>query len=177
MLWDPSVAWRPLPVAGALGIEEICRFRVAVWRGEGNLRVDAFPDGQWRDPIDNLARHWLIRDPQGRPAAAGRLSVHAELSDVHEHEEYARWGIDLPGPVANPDRTVVARFARGRGLGRLILDVQDEAAREQGARYAVRQASPRMLQLLQQRGWRILGRSAPDDRFPGVAFQTVIKYF
>ena len=56
-------------------------------------------------------------------------------------------------------------------------NVQDEAARKQGARYAVRQASPRMLQLLQQRGWRILGRSAPDDRFPGVAFQTVIKYF
>jgi hypothetical protein len=69
---------------------------------------------------------------------------------------------------------VVCPSAQGFGLARLILDVQEEAARLSGARFAVRQASPRMVKLLRQRGWEILGPASEDARFPQVAFQVAI---
>ena len=180
MLLDSKQQWQVSQVrqvSDALTVEKICRFRVEVWRGEGTLSDDAFPDGMWRDPIDSDAQHWLICDAAGRFAAAGRLTLHATLADVGQSEEYTRWGLDVAGPVASPDRVVVARFARAGGLGRRILDLQDDAAREQGARYAVRQASPRMVKLLQNRGWRVLGPASDDRRFPNVAFQSVVKEF
>jgi hypothetical protein len=158
-------------------IAEICRFRVSVWREEGQLASHAFPNGQWRDSVDDRSTHWLIRDFRGCCAAAGRLSMHRSLAEVYQADEYLRFGLQLPGPVAAPDRVVVARFARAYGLGRQILDLQDAAAQARGALHAVRQASPRMAQLLEHRGWQVLGPASPDDRFPGVEFQVVVKEY
>jgi hypothetical protein len=169
--------WHVLETCDEQVIGEICRFRVSVWREEGQLASYAFPDGQWRDPVDDRSIHWLIRDFRGCCAAAGRLSMHRSLAEVHQAEEYLRFGLHLPAPVAAPDRVVVARFARVSGLGRQILDLQDAASQALGASHAVRQASPRMAQLLEHRGWQVLGRASPDDRFPGVEFQVVVKSF
>jgi hypothetical protein len=170
-------SWQVIETCDERVIAEICRFRVSVWREEGQLAAHAFSNGQWRDPVDDRATHWLIRDVRGRCAAAGRLSMHDSLAEVHQADEYLRFGLQLPGPVAAPDRVVVAGFARASGLGRQILDLQDSAACARGASHAVRQASPRMAQLLEHRGWRVLGPASPDDRFPGVEFQVVIKRF
>jgi hypothetical protein len=172
-----SQPWHVLETCDEQVIAEICRFRVSVWREQGQLASHAFPSGQWRDPIDDQSTHWLIRDFRGCCAAAGRLSMHRSLADVHQAEEYLRFGLQLPGPVAAPDRVVVAGFARASGLGRQILDLQDAAAEARGASHAVRQASPRMAQLLEHRGWQVLGPASPDDRFAGVDFQVVIKEF
>ena len=172
-----TTAWHVLETRDERVVAEICRFRVSVWREEGQLALHAFPNGQWRDPIDDESTHWLIRDSRGRCAAAGRLSMHAALAEVHQAEEYLRFDLKLPGPVAAPDRVVVAGFARASGLGRQILDLQDAAAQARGASHAVRQASPRMAQLLEHRGWRVLGPASPDDRFPGVEFLVVLKTF
>jgi predicted GNAT family N-acyltransferase len=172
-----DTSWHVLETCDEHIIEEICRFRVSVWREQGQLASHAFPNGQWRDPIDDQSTHWLIRDSQGSCAAAGRLSMHGSLAEVHQAQEYLRFGLHLPGPVAAPDRVVVASFARESGLGRQILDLQDAAAQALGASHAVRQASPRMVQLLQHRGWQALGPASPDDRFPGVEFQVVVKKF
>ena len=157
-------------------IDEICRFRVRVCE-EGQLSSEAFRIGVWRDHCDDDAIHWLIRDSDRRLAAAGRLNICASLDDVHQAEEYLRFGLKLPGPIAAPDRVVVARHARGKGLGRQILDLQDAAAEARDVSHAVRQASPRMIELLKHRGWRLLGPASHDDRFPGVDFQVVVKEF
>ena len=172
---ESAESWQVLETADAALIEEICRFRVRVWRQEGQLSSEAFGSGTWRDSVDDGALHWLIRDSRGRLAAAGRLSVHESLEDVHQAEEYLRFELALPGPIAAPDRVVVARFARKAGLGRRILDLQDAAAVARGASHAVRQASPRMVELLKHRGWQVLGPASSDERFPGVAFTAVIK--
>jgi GNAT superfamily N-acetyltransferase len=177
MLRTCAPAWHVLETCDEHVIAEICRFRVSVWREEGQLASHAFPNGQWRDPVDGQSTHWLIRDFRGCCAAAGRLSMHRSLEEVHQAEEYLRFGLQLPGSVAAPDRVVVARFARASGLGRQILDLQDAAAQAAGASHAVRQASPRMAQLLEHRGWQVLGRASPDDRFSGVEFQVVVKEF
>lgn len=167
----------PLEINDPAEIAEICRFRAQVWRGTGQLAADAFSAEGWRDPIDSTCRHWAIRGRDGAIAAAGRLSVHATLDEVHQAEEYRRYGLDCDGPVAAPDRVVVAKAVQGYGLGWQILDVQDEAARQMGALHAVRQASPGMVRLITRRGWQILGPASPDARFPGVTFQVAVKSF
>ena len=156
-------------------IAEICWFRARVWRAIGQLADGIFAPEGWRDPIDRHCRHWLIRSADGQIVAAGRLSLHATLDEVHQSEEYQRYGLRLEGPIAAPDRVVVCPSAQGSGLGRLILDVQDEAAQQCGARHAVRQASPSMVRLLRHRGWEILGPASPDERFPGVQFSVAVK--
>ena len=177
MLLPCTESWHVLQTRDANVIEEICRFRVRVWREAGQLASHAFPGGLWRDAADAQATHWLIRNSTGRCAAAGRLTMHESLADVYQSQEYLRFGLDLTGPIAAPDRVVVAGFARGSGLGRQILDLQDSAAEARGATHAVRQASPRMTELLEHRGWRKLGAASPDARFPGVEFQVVMKEF
>ena len=103
--------------------------------------------------------------------------MHDSLAEVHQSHEYLRFGLDLTGPIAAPDRVVVARFAQGHGLGRQLLDLQDTAALSRGATHAVRQASPRMVQLLTNRGWEALGPATADPRFPGIEFLVVLKRF
>ena len=167
----------PYEVFDTSVVREICRFRARVWRQIGQLAENAFSPEGWYDPIDSDCRHWVIRDGRGKIVAAGRLSVHPSLDEVHQADEYRRYGLDLPGPIAAPDRVVVCPSTQGCGLGRQILDVQDHAARMAGARHAVRQASPRLIQLLQHRGWQIHGPASPDERFPGVEFQVATKVF
>ena len=113
----------------------------------------------------------MIRSDEGALIAAGRLSVHDSLADIHQAEEYQRYGLELSGRIALPDRVVVCPSRQGGRLAWRILNVQDEAAVALGARHAVRQASPGMVRLLRRRGWTILGPATVDARFPGEVFQ------
>ena len=168
----------PTEVRDADSIAEICLFRARVWSATGALAPDAFSSTTgWRDPLDAVCRHWVVWDDQRNLVAAGRLSVHDSLDDVHESHEYKQYGVASTGPVAAPDRVVVSPQIQRAGLGRQILDVQDLAARETGAVIAVRQASPAMTRLLVCRGWRILGPASADVRFPTVTFQVAVKHF
>jgi hypothetical protein len=161
----------PTPVTDVSTLEAIYRFRVTVWREAGALVETAFPDGYWRDEFDEISRHWVFTSGR-RIAAAARLSVHARLEEVPEAKEYlAAAGLHLRGPVAAPGRIVVAAWARRRGLGSRLVDVQDQAAAEAGARHGVRQASPGVRRLLERRGWSSVAPARPDPRFTGVVFQ------
>ncbi len=167
----------PVEISDPYTIAQICRFRARVWKASGKLRADAFGDEGWRDPIDSRCRHWVIRNTDHVIVAAGRLSMHDTLDDVHQSEEYRQYGLDVAGPIASPDRVVVCPSMQGGGLGWQILNAQDEAAFEQGATYAVRQASPGMVQLLRHRGWEIMGPASDDPRFPGEKFQVAVYRF
>ena len=167
----------PLPITARQEILEICRFRARVWEQTGNLARHAFGEDGWLDPIDFDCRHWAIRNERGGLVAAGRLSIHETLADVHEAKEYFRYGLAVDGPVAAPGCVVVCQSAQGSGLGGAIVEVQDQTAEELGARCAVRQASPGMVRLVRQRGWSVLGPATPDERFPGVQFQVAVRMF
>jgi GNAT superfamily N-acetyltransferase len=158
-------------------IAEICRFRARVWKETGKLKNNAFGDDGWRDPIDSHCLHWVIRTEDDTLVAAGRLSIHDTLDEVHQAEEYRRYGLDLPGRVASPDRVVVCPSMQGHGLGWQILEVQDKTAVQQGAQHAVRQASPGMVRLLRRRGWNIVGPASSDPRFPGEVFHVAVVSF
>jgi GNAT superfamily N-acetyltransferase len=158
-------------------LDEICAFRAQTWRAVGGLAASAFAEGQWRDDDDARGRHWIVRDGAGRLVAAARLTMHATLAEVPEAEEYLRYGLRLHGPIAAPARVVVSPADQGAGLGRRLLQAQDEAALAAGARHAVRQASPAMVRLLLPRGWRVVGPASTDPRFPGVPFQVAVLDF
>lgn len=167
---------KPIETRDPAVIEQICRLRVEVWREAGHDVEVAFPDGVWRDEWDAVSRHWVVYAGT-KVVAAARWCVHVQLRDVPEADQYLRYGLKLAGPIAAPSRVVVARAWQHRGLARTFLDLQDEASRTAGVRYAVRQASPAMVRLLVHRGWQIIGAAEPDPRFPGVRFQIAIRAF
>jgi GNAT superfamily N-acetyltransferase len=155
-------------------IDAICRLRARVWRVANGIAQNAFPDGVWRDPYDDLAVHWMVHD-EGRLIAAARLLLHERIEDAIEAFQYARYAIRWQGLIAAPDHVVVCPSAQGRGIASLLLAAQEEMARADGATFAIRQASPRMVQLLVRRGWRLHGPALPDARFPGVSFTVASK--
>ena len=160
----------PFEVTDAPTIEAICRFRVEVWRQMGSLAEGAFPDGLWRDPIDADCTHWVVMRGD-RLVAAGRLSMHESLAQVHQGQEYINTGLQLQGPIAAPDRLVVCPTAQRQGLAWKLMELQDQVAKEAAARYAVSQVSPGMSRLRVRRGWQLVRPATPDSRFPGVDFQ------
>jgi GNAT superfamily N-acetyltransferase len=165
----------PVQVDDPRQIDEICRFRLQVWQATGGVAQNAFPGGVWRDNYDDLAVHWMVRDEEGRLIAAARLLLHERIEDAIEAFQYARFGIHWQGIIAAPDHVVVCPSAQGRGIAAMLLAAQDKMAQADGATFAVRQASPRMVQLLVRRGWRLHGAALPDLRFPGVSFTVATK--
>ncbi len=158
-------------------IDSICHFRASVWRGVAGVAPNAFPGGQWRDAFDDVAHHWIVRTDDGRMIGSARLTIHDLLDAAPESFQYERYGLQLSGPIAAPDRVVVCPTARRRGAAKLLLDAQDAVAIEAGAHWAVRQASPAMSRLIQRRGWRLLGPALPDRRFPGVPFTVSVNSY
>jgi hypothetical protein len=167
----------PRAVTSRQEILEICRFRAQVWQQTGQLADGAFGADGWLDSIDFECRHWAIRNERGALVATGRLSLHRTLAEVHQAEEYIRYGLISEGPVAAPSCVAVCPSAQGSGLGGAIVEVQDQTAEALGARCAVRQASPGMVRLIRRRGWSVLGPASPDARFVGVQFQVATKTF
>ncbi|MCA9174206.1 MAG: GNAT family N-acetyltransferase [Planctomycetales bacterium] len=154
-------------------LRRICRLRAEVWTGSGALLPDS-----WRDELDEGARHWAVWDASGQLVAAARLTLHESLNTLCEAEEYLRYAellTPLEGRIAAPDRVVVAPFARNRGLADCLLELQEQAAQAEGARLAVRQASPAMCRLLVRRGWQLLGPATSDPRFPQTRFTVAAK--
>jgi hypothetical protein len=149
-------------------LDELFRLRCTVWLGEG-ADPAAFPDREWRDPIDGIRRHWIALSG-GQVVAVASLSVHASFEEIHQGEAYLQYGLYSEGPIAAPARVAVLRGHRSLAVINGLLGQQDAAAREAGAVLAVRQASPRLRPHLLRRGWREHGPGLSDARFPGVLF-------
>lgn len=162
-------------VADADTISQICRFRVSVWRATGALASSAFPDEQWRDAADDHATHWVARRSDGAMVGAARLAIYHRLDELQESGEYIRHGLSFDGSIAAPDRVVVSAEAAGQGVGGALVDQQEDAWQRTSAVAAVRQASPRMCQLIAKRGWELVGPAKRDTRFPGVDFMVAVK--
>lgn len=54
----------PIEVFGAEAIHEIGLLRYNVWKDDGLLDLDLFPNKTWVDEMDfgERARHWVVRD-------------------------------------------------------------------------------------------------------------------
>ena len=163
----------PDRITDAPTLEAIYRLRLAVWSEAGTVSEAAFPDGRWYDEEDAVAIQWAFRAGDDVVAAA-RLSVHEQLADVPDADEYAAVGLRLEGRIAVPARFVVARRACGHGLTAVLRETWIADARAAGSRFAVCQASPEMRRIALGRGWYEVGPARPDERFPGVEFVIMV---
>lgn len=149
-------------------LDELFRLRCTVWLGEG-ADPSAFPNGEWRDEMDEIRRHWIALSAE-QVVAVASLSVHSSFAEIHQGEVYLQQGLYAEGPIAAPGRVAVLRGHRSLAVINGLLERQDVASREAGAVLAVRQASPRLRPHLLRRGWREHGPGLRDARFPGVQF-------
>lgn len=163
----------PIEVSGEEVLERIGRFRFDVWNAAGLVVPEAFPGGTWRDPLDAVARHWVV-EVDGRLAGAIRYTQFDRLDDMPEAAQYRKVGLDVPGPYGLPERLIVDPAHQGLGLADLLGTTVREAAIAQGARCLVVEASPAMVPRLLRRGRRHLGPGAHDPRFPTVSFQLML---
>jgi GNAT superfamily N-acetyltransferase len=164
----------PVTVWDRESLANIFHFRRRVWEATPTPVKRAFPQGSWRDPYDEVATHWVIRDEGGRIVAAARQTIHSRWDDFPAAEDYSEYFDELAGPIAHPARMVVCPSAQGQGLASQLIDLQEAAAERAHCRYALRQASPAMVRLLVRRGWQILGPAPFDPRYPGVEFQVAL---
>lgn len=96
------------------------------------------PPGSERDPEDHGALHLMLEDDQGRALAVGRLHrLDAERGQIRY--------------------MAVVPEARGRGLGRRILEALEQRARGLGLRRIVLDAREEALGFYLRHGYRALG--------------------
>lgn len=148
----------PIEVSASdqIRLGEIGRFRLEVWRQETAVNEALFPKGEWIEALDTVARHWIFVDDLGLVAAA-RLTIHQTLNDNPDGYLWARAGRSVPLPAGHFCKLVVAKRARGRGLGKRLNATRIEAARASGAKSILVTASEANCRLLLTQGFTDTG--------------------
>ncbi len=162
-------------------LRRIAKFRADTWRSTLAADGHTFHSSEIGDAWDEEAMHWVVlksppNDSEPRIVASARLIVANSLQEIPESEQYIGRGLpNLEGPIAAPDRVVVAPVYQGRGLAARLLEVQETTAQSLHAKWAVRQASPSMVRRLATRDWSLVGPADADAKFPGVVFTIAYK--
>ncbi len=125
-------------------IEQALRLRVRVWRDANvDLPVDAC--GRHRDGDDAASTHVGVLIGE-RLLAASRMTP---LTKIREHSFARPLSLDpslYPGTVCFLSRLVVAPEARGRGLGRSLIEWMVNRAHAHGAAWVAATSSVRAIQ-------------------------------
>jgi GNAT superfamily N-acetyltransferase len=96
------------------------------------------PPGSERDELDGIAEHAYVQSDDGRPLAIGRLHFNSP------EEAQIRY-------------MAVAESARGKGLGRRIVEYLETIARDRGATTVVLNAREEVAGFYQTMGYEIIG--------------------
>jgi N-acetylglutamate synthase-like GNAT family acetyltransferase len=112
------------------------------------------PRGSERDELEDAAEHALIVDDDGRPLAVGRLHFNSPT------EAQIRY-------------MAVAETARGRGLGRQIVEYLEAIARRRGATTIVLNARHEVTEFYARLGYATVGKG--PTLFGTVAHRRMLK--
>lgn len=146
----------PREISDMPTIERIAQFRVDVWRDEGVLSDDAWPEGAWLDEYDDYSHHWASMNGDVIVASA-RMSFHTELSDVPDFGHIEHLNLSLPTPIASFNRMVVHKTARRRGLGGKLMEHRIRGAAATNAKVAIMQATDTAVRRAEKLGFKSLG--------------------
>jgi GNAT superfamily N-acetyltransferase len=125
-------------------IRRALRFRVRVWRDASvDLPVDA--SGCHQDSDDEVSTHLGVFHGD-RLVAASRMSLLPGIGSLSFARQLALDPGLYPGPVCFLSRLVVAPEARGRGLGRSLIERMVIRAHEQGAAWTAATSSTRVVE-------------------------------
>ena len=144
--------------------EKIATLRYAVWKSEGKINTNLFPDGKWWDELDDKARHWVIQ-VGAEPVAAARLTLHASSADEYRDVAiFEKNGVSLDYPICDLGRLVVDKSFRDRGFATALIDARLCAAKQCGAGAVISTSSPALVPLLKTRGFQALTVPIEDGK-------------
>jgi GNAT superfamily N-acetyltransferase len=125
-------------------IEQALRLRARVWR-DANVDLPVDASGCHLDSDDAVSTH-LGAFHGDRLVAASRMTVLEGIGSLSFARQLALDPGLYPGPVCFLSRLVVAPEARGRGLGRSLIERMVIRAHEQGAAWTAATSSTRMVE-------------------------------
>lgn len=163
-------------VHGEAWLARIARFRVEVWQSYGILAEGWYEDGLCLEPEDQHAIH-IIYQIEGRLCGAVRYNDYPSLEECPLASSYREAGIALEGPVAIPERLVVAREFSGQSIWAALSDRLLQIGQQRQARYMISECSEPIARAVKKRGRHSLGTAPADPRFPGSQFEWMLTDF
>ena len=151
-------------------LDEIGKFRLQVWNQETVVDTSYFQDGRWIEPLDFIARHWIVQK-NGTIVSAARLTLHQTLEDNPDGYLWKRVAREVPLPVVHFCKLVVHPSMRGHGLGSLLNQVRLNAAKEMGAKSVILTASEKNTRILIPMGFEDTGIRETFPNRPGFMFR------
>jgi hypothetical protein len=143
----------PTEVTDLDALEEIFRFRAAVWAGEEWLNKHQ-NTARLADGYEGRARHWVVRQ-RGQLVAAARLSLHDRVEDVPDFEVFPTgFAINILPPIASMNRLVVHPAHRCQGVATILDRLRIQVARQSGANVILGQCPPYRVRGLCQLGFK-----------------------
>ncbi len=163
-------------VSGDVWLTRIARFRVEVWRAYGILADGCYEDGLCLEPQDQDAIH-IVLQAEGRLCGAVRYNDYPRLEACPLASSYQAAGIVLDGPIAVPERLVVAPEFAGLDIWAALSDRLLQIGQQRQARYMISECSEPIARAVKKRGRRSLGMAPVDPRFPGSRFEWMLTDF
>jgi GNAT superfamily N-acetyltransferase len=143
----------PTEVTDPDALEEIFRFRAAVWAGEEWLNKHQ-NRARLADGYEGRARHWVVRQ-DGQLVAAARLSFHDRVEDVPDFEFFPTgFSITILPPIASINRLVVHPAHRLQGIATILDQLRIQIARQSGANVILGQFPPYRVRRLCKLGFK-----------------------
>jgi GNAT superfamily N-acetyltransferase len=125
-------------------IEQALRLRVRVWR-DANVDLPVDASGCHQDSDDPVSTHFGVLDGD-RLIAASRMSLLLSIESLSFTRRLTLDPSRHPGTVCFLSRLVVAPEARGRGLGRSLIERMVIRAHEQSAAWTAATSSVRAVE-------------------------------
>ncbi len=151
-------------------LDQIGKFRLEVWREETAVNEELFPNRIWLEPLDYVARHWVLHE-NSKLVAAARLTFHHTLEDNPDGYLWIKQGLSVPLPVVHFCKLVVHKSVRGQGIGTIFNTVRIKAAQEWGAKSIILTASEKNTRLLLSMGFMDTGIRESFPNRPGFTFK------
>lgn len=152
-------------------LEEIGKLRFKVWKDEGSINLNQFPNEIWIDNLDEFAIHYLIK-VNNQLVASARLTLHTSFDDnSRDVQLWKNVGKDLPLPTTDLGRLVVLKEYRGKGFAKLLNEIRINKAREIGAKSIMVTASEgNKVILCRNFGFEDIGERVYFDDRPNTLF-------
>jgi hypothetical protein len=149
------------PIADYTLLKEMHDLRRTAWILSGfGEKWETLDYSRWPDTNFWRSRHWAVLAGE-RPVAGARFSLHHNIQDVTEPEEFASLELDLPTPIASFNHLFVVPEWQNRQLSSLLDTVRLlEACKSGAASIVVSTTTSSRSRSLISKGFELRGRTA-----------------
>lgn len=156
------------------GIQTI---RFDVWNHDLPATGQLFPEGVWREDVDEISYHWAVLDQEEHLVATARLTLCDGVADLLDPDWYSEMTLVPPGPIALLSRQVVEKSHRRYGLATFLLNDQIRYARELKANSVVLRAVGKRADYFKQAGFELVQAPKVGTPMSLVEFAAFVLHF